>query len=39
LQRLPEIMLRKISKISFKVMSPRDVYGTKVTGVWLTEKK
>lgn len=27
-----------VSKISFKVMSPRDVYGTRITGVWLTEK-
>ncbi len=28
-----------ISKISFKVMSPRDVYGHIISGVWLTEEK
>jgi len=28
-----------ISKISFKVISPRDVYGTHIAGVWLTEEK
>jgi len=28
-----------ISKISFKVISPRDVHGTGVTAVWLTEEK
>jgi len=28
-----------ISKISFKIMSPRDSRGSQVIGVWLTEEK
>ncbi len=26
-----------LSKISFEVRSPRDAYGNRITGVWLTE--
>jgi len=28
-----------ISKISFKIMSPRDFQGQRITGVWLTESE